>query len=85
MKCIFFNKEKYLKMFLDMYDEMFMSVCKDKDKVKCMLFFSGLQTRPFLTPVSLLITPDRWQSKTLLTFDEHGSKIARNSVFDCHL
>ena len=28
---------------------------------------------------------DRWQSKTLLTIDEHGSKFARNSVFDCHL
>ena len=25
------------------------------------------------------------QSKTLLTIDERGSNIARNSVFDCHL
>ena len=24
-------------------------------------------------------------SKTLLTIDKRGSKIARNSVFDCHL
>ena len=31
------------------------------------------------------ITPDRRQSKTLLTIDERGSKIDRNSVFDCHL
>ena len=23
--------------------------------------------------------------KTLLTIDERGSKVARNSVFDCHL
>ena len=30
-------------------------------------------------------TPDRQQSKTLLTINEHGSKIARNSVFECHL
>ena len=30
-------------------------------------------------------TPDGRQSKTLLTDDEHGSKIARNSVFNCHL
>ena len=30
-------------------------------------------------------TPGRWQSKTLFTIDESGSKIARNSVFDCHL
>ena len=30
-------------------------------------------------------TPDRRQSKTLLIIDERGSKIARNSVFDCHL
>ena len=29
-------------------------------------------------------TPDRWQSKTLLTI-KLRSKIARNSVFDCHL
>ena len=27
----------------------------------------------------------RRQSKTLLTIDEHRSKIARNSDFDCHL
>ena len=31
------------------------------------------------------MTPDRRQLKTLLTIDERGSKIARNSVFDCHL
>ena len=30
-------------------------------------------------------TQDRGQSKTLLTVNEHGSKIARNSVFNCHL
>ena len=29
--------------------------------------------------------PDRRQTKTLLTIDERGSKINRNSVFDCHL
>ena len=33
----------------------------------------------------LISTPDRLQSKMLLTIDERGSKIARNSVFDCHL
>ena len=31
------------------------------------------------------ITPDRWQSNALLPIDEHGSKIAGSSVFDCHL
>ena len=31
------------------------------------------------------LTPGRRQSKTLLTIDERGSKIARNSVFDCPL
>ena len=31
------------------------------------------------------ITLDRWQSKMLLKVDERGSKIARNSVFGCHL
>ena len=30
-------------------------------------------------------TSDRRQSKTLLTIDDRGSKIARNSVFLCHL
>ena len=30
-------------------------------------------------------TPDRRQSKTLLAIDERGSKIDRNSVFDCQL
>ena len=29
-------------------------------------------------------TPDR-QSKTFLTIDERGKKIARHNVFDCHL
>ena len=31
------------------------------------------------------ITPDRRQSKTLLTVDERGSKLARNSIFDCQM
>ena len=30
-------------------------------------------------------TPGRRQSKTLFTIDKRGSKIVRNSVFDCHL
>ena len=32
-----------------------------------------------------LLTPGRWQSKTLLTIDERESKNDRNSAFDCHL
>ena len=32
-----------------------------------------------------IFTPDRGQSKTLLTINEHRSKIARNGVFYCHL
>ena len=32
-----------------------------------------------------LITPGRRQSKMFLTINECGSKITRNSVFDCHL
>ena len=35
--------------------------------------------------LALYITPGRRQSKTLSTIDELGSKIDRNSVFDCHL
>ena len=31
------------------------------------------------------MSPGRRQSETLLTSDERGSKIDRNSVFDCHL
>ena len=43
----------------------------------------GLKVQNYsLFPMS---TPDRRQSKTLLTIDECGLKIARNSVFDCHL
>ena len=30
-------------------------------------------------------TPDKRQSKTLSKIDERGSKIDRNSIFDCHL
>ena len=33
----------------------------------------------------MLTTLGRRQSKTFLTIDERGPKIARNSVFDCHL
>ena len=33
----------------------------------------------------LMSSQDRRQSKTLSTIEERGSKIDRNSVFDCHL
>ena len=33
----------------------------------------------------LSLTPGRRQSKTLLIIGERGSKLVRNSVFDCHL
>ena len=36
----------------------------------------------FIIPTN---TPERRQSKTLLTIDKRGSKIARNSIFDCYL
>ena len=39
----------------------------------------------FLKAFIWVNTPDRWQSNTLLMIDERGSKIARNSVFDCQL
>ena len=32
-----------------------------------------------------MLKPDRSQSKALLIIDKHGSEIARNSVYDCHL
>ena len=35
--------------------------------------------------VIIFTTPGRQQTKTLSTIDERGSKIDRNSVFDCHL
>ena len=49
-----------------------------------------MTTRKGIIPASVCIpvcisTQDRWQSKTLLTIDELGTKIARNSVFGCHL
>ena len=34
---------------------------------------------------SICQTPDRRQSKTLLTIDVRGLRIVRNSVFHCHL
>ena len=34
---------------------------------------------------NFVCTPDRRQSKTLLTIDARGSEIAITSVFDCHL
>ena len=45
---------------------------------KCLFFVR-------LFNLSFILTPDRQQSKTLLTIYKCGSKIARNSVFDCHL
>ena len=39
----------------------------------------------FTTKPESRYTPGRRQSKTLLTIDGRGSKIARNSIFDCHL
>ena len=48
-----------------------------------------------LPTFDILITPDKLQSKSLLTIDERGSKIARNdilstlvdsiNVYDCRL
>ena len=35
--------------------------------------------------VIVMVLSGMRQSKTLLTIDERGSKIARNSVFDCYL
>ena len=35
--------------------------------------------------VNNIFTSGRGQSKIILTIDKHGSKIARNSVFYCHL
>ena len=40
---------------------------------------------PYTLNYSQYTTPDTRQSKTLLTLDERGSNIARNSIFDCHL
>ena len=39
----------------------------------------------FAYSIRVLLHEDYSQSKTLLTINERGSKIARNSVFDCHL
>ena len=40
---------------------------------------------PSLTLFQNIFTPGMWQSKTLITIDERVSKIARTSVFYCHL
>ena len=44
----------------------------------------GLSVKSLLV-LDTFITPGRRQSKTLFTIDKPGSKIDRNSVFDCHL
>ena len=46
-------------------------------------FFSDTCTNRYVRCTVNL--PDRQLSKTLLTIDERGSKIAGNSVFDCNL
>ena len=35
--------------------------------------------------MKILVTPGRWQWKMLFTINERGLRIARHSVFDCHL
>ena len=45
----------------------------------------GMQFSNHLKQLTIIFTSGRRQSKTLLTIDENGSKIDRNSVFDCHL
>ena len=37
-----------------------------------------------IVSTNTMLTPGRRQSKVLLTIDEHGSKIDKNSVFNCH-
>ena len=39
----------------------------------------------FLLKNNFVFPLDRLQSKTLLTINEHGSNIAKTSVFDCYL
>ena len=56
-------------------------MCQVSLVVKYML---RILKKPFPKQI-LKFTPDMRQSKTLLTTDKCGSKIARNSVFDCHL
>ena len=43
-----------------------------------------MTTKEFMQKVPSDITPGRRQLKMLVTIDERGSKIAINSVFDCH-
>ena len=63
---------------------------KSPVKSVCVLL-NGTPNFHFLTTFSEylhfrnIFTPDRRQSKRLLTIDEHESEIARNSVFHCHL
>ena len=47
--------------------------------------YTELQFQNVSVSGPMFITPGRRQSKTLLTIDERGSKIAGNSVFDYHL
>ena len=54
-----------------------LTISSNYDKIVCLGTL-----KPWIGPD---ITPDMRQSKTLLTIGESVSKLARNSVFDCHL
>ena len=47
--------------------------------------YNMLHVKSSMNITVFILTRDRQQSKMLITIDECGSKIARNSVFDCHL
>ena len=53
--------------------------------ISCYKSFYRYQSYMFVLPDNAVVTPGRRQLKKLLTINEGGSKIARNSVFDCHL
>ena len=59
-------------LFVVMFMEVVVNLTRNKLRSHCMDY-------------GIVSTPGRLQLKTLLKIDERGSKIARNSVFDCHL
>ena len=62
------------KLYLRSQGQIYLIWAKSRRKTYFILHGKSKMRRPTL---------DRWQSKTLSTIDERGSKIDRNSVFDC--
>ena len=72
-----------LLSLLQELDDLWEPTSLSREEVSVMRYYN---TGDLSLMETYITTPGRWQSKTLLTIDEGGSKIARNSFFIaiCH-